>query len=38
MEIDALDQLGVFDVRPHLEELLRTGAINLFEALDSLEM
>jgi hypothetical protein len=38
MEIDALDQLRVFDVRPHLEELLTTGAISLFEALDSLRM
>jgi len=37
MEIDALDQLRVFDARPHLEELLRTGAINLFKDLDSLE-
>jgi hypothetical protein len=38
MEIDAFDQLRVFDVRSHLEELLRVGAINLFEALDGLEM
>jgi len=38
MEIDAFDQLRVFDVRSHLEELLRIGAVNLFEALDGLEM
>lgn len=38
MGVDALDRLRVFDVRSHLEELLRTGAINLFEALDSLDM
>lgn len=38
MAIDAFDRLTVFDVKSHLEELLRTGAINLFEALDSLEM
>lgn len=37
MEIDALDQLRVFDVRPHLEELLRNGTIELFDELDRLD-
>lgn len=37
MGLDAFDQLRVLNVKSHLEELLRTGAISLFETLDSLE-
>jgi hypothetical protein len=36
--IDALDQLKDFDVRPHLEELLRSRSVSLYETPDRLEM
>ena len=37
LEIDALENLKIFSVDTHLEELLRTGAISLFESLDDLQ-
>jgi hypothetical protein len=37
MGIDAFDQLSIFDVRPQLDELIKNGAINLFETLEGFD-